>query len=103
MCAAADVSPRELIMEANTTYPSDVAKRWHIFGNATLIHGIRIVLSGLKLCPFGEISACFHNFTVMAIPPYVYAIALARAAPSIPKPAPGSVIEIPAITATRVG
>ena len=90
-------------MEANTTYPSDVAKRWHIFGNATLTHGIRIVLSGLKLCPFGEISACFHSFTVMAIPPYVYAIALARAAPSIPKPAPGSVIEMPAITATRVG
>ena len=103
VCAAVDIPPRPLIMDAKTTYPKDVAKRWARFGSATRKQGFRISRSSLKDCPFGEITGCFHSALAMAAPPYTKETALAHAAPSTPSPAPGRVIFRPKTDTGRAG
>ena len=52
--AAVATVPRELIMAAKATYPSDVPNRCSILGRATLRQGRRMAISSFIFAPLGD-------------------------------------------------
>ena len=59
-------------------------------------------ISGARLSPFGEIFGCRQSLTVIITPPTTNEMALATAAPTTPRPAPGMVKDTPRSVIVRV-